>query len=672
MLETNRAMAHEILFKHRHPNATPEFHYEIINKWNDPNIKRLSIMAFRGGAKSTLGEENEAIDACLGAFRNLVILGETSQRANDRLAAIKQEIQYNDTLIELFGELGGKSARTWNEDKIVLANGVCIQAFGRGQSFRGVKHLDWRPDRLWIDDLEDDASVKTPGAFETSLSWLLKVVFPGLDPSARIRMTSTPLAPKCIPFTFRQVPTWVTLQFPVEHIDENGKRHATWPDRYSLAWVDERKTEYARAGDLKAFAQEYMLNPEDPDIRAFSSDMFRVVPHVRTWHAVSVAYDPARSATRASATTGKAVFSWIGDKLIVWDGGGFIWKPSQMLEDIFKTDDEYSPINIGIEDAGLVEFINEPLRLEQQRRQQYLPLSKLKPPKGKLSFVRNLQPLFLAGQIEFAKDLPEAKAQLAGFPTGRIDFPNALAYALLMRPGQSVYNGFSQANIIEHITQLKQFDVFLVVNATTQFTTGVVCQIVRGTIRVLADYVHEGAPSTALGDIVRAAGVETRRAFRVFCPQNHFDQYDTIGLRAASKKVPVEVHKGGRIPEGRAELTDLLEREHGGQRRLLVVPKARWTLNALAGGYCFGIMPRSGLLTPDTVDGPYKVLMEGFESFAALMRLGIADAEDYEIHYATSPGGRRYITSMATNEPHRPSKDEWFREPPLQPDIMGR
>ena len=666
-------MAHEILFKHRHPNDTPECHYEIINKWNDPNILRLLILAFRGSAKSTLGEENETIDACLGAFHNLVILGETSNRANDRLRAIKQEIEHNDTLIELFGELGGKAASTWNEDKIVLANGVCIQAFGRGQSFRGVKHLDWRPDRLWIDDLEDDASVKTPGAFEASLSWLLKVVFPGLDPSARIRMTATPLAPKCIPFVFKKNPKWVTLQFPIEHIDADaGERRATWPDRYSLDWIDATREEYSRAGDLKAFAQEYMLDPEDPEIRAFTADMVRVFPRVRTWHAVSVAYDPARSTTGASATTGKAVFSWIGDKLIVWDGGGFIWKPSQMLEDIFKTDDDYSPVKIGIEDTGLLEFVNEPLRLAQQMRQQYLPLQKLKPPKGKLSFIRNLQPLFLAGQVEFAKDLPDAKAQLINFPTGRIDFPNALAYALLMRPGQPVYNSFSQANIVENIAQLKQFEVFLVVNATTQFTAGVVCQLVHGTLRVFADYVHEGPPATSLGDIVRAAGIETRRTFRVFCPDNHFDQFDTIGLRAAAKKVPVDVHKGGRITDGRAELTDLIERERGGLRRLLIVPKARWTLNAFAGGYSFGIMPRSGLLTPDTVDGHYKVLMEGLESFAALMRLGIEDAEEYEIHYATSPGGRRYITSMATNEPHRPSKDEWWRNEPPKPETLRR
>jgi len=54
----------------------------------------------------------------------------------------------------------------------VLANGACAQAFGRGQSLRGVKHLDIRPDLVFADDVEEDEHVRTPEARQLTLTGL--------------------------------------------------------------------------------------------------------------------------------------------------------------------------------------------------------------------------------------------------------------------------------------------------------------------------------------------------------------------------------------------------------------------------------------------------------------------------------------------------------------------
>ena len=127
---SDRVLAHQSLFAHRHPDLTPPFHDELIGLWHSPTPRVLTL-AFRSGGKSTLAEEALVLIAAQGLVRNILIIGSNSDRANDRLRAIKYEFETNEDLIDLYGNLHGS---VWNEGRIVLANGVCIQAFGRGQA----------------------------------------------------------------------------------------------------------------------------------------------------------------------------------------------------------------------------------------------------------------------------------------------------------------------------------------------------------------------------------------------------------------------------------------------------------------------------------------------------------------------------------------------------------
>jgi hypothetical protein len=60
--------------------------------------------------------------------------------------------------------------------------------------------------------------------------------------------------------------------------------------------------------------------------------------------------------------------------------------------------------------------------------------------RGKIDFIRSLQPFFQAREVTFCKALPELESQFRSFPKGAIDGPNALAYALKMRPGLVIYD----------------------------------------------------------------------------------------------------------------------------------------------------------------------------------------------------------------------------------------
>lgn len=650
----NRKLAHQVLFRHRHPDATPAFHWELIDDWHSA-IPRYLDMAFRGGAKSTLAEEAIVLAGSMQLMRSGLILGSNSDRAIDRLRAIKHEFETNELIFELFGDLVGD---TWNEAKIVLRNGVVLQAFGRGQSLRGVKHLDVRPDFCFADDIEEEEHVRTPDARQETLSWFMSVVLPALDKNARVRVNATPLDKDSLPITLSKQKGWVTKVYPIEHVDAHGDRQATWPSRFPLEWIDLKKEEYLALGLAHEYEREYMCRAEDPAKKVFTNAMLKIEPRIRTWHPTFGFYDPARTVKTTSATTGWAYWSWISNKLIVWDGGGDSWRPDEMINHMFKMDDEFAPVQIGIEETGLNEFLMQPLRQEQVKRGYLIPVEPFNAPRGKLRFIESLQPFFNAGEVSFAKELPGWK-QFLSYPTGRIDFPNALAYALKMRPGQVIYEDFGSANIGEDLLVRSRVPLHLALNADAGMTTGVLVQYVDGGLNVLADWIREGDPGASVGDIVVQAALLAPGAIRLVGGASHFTNFNRVGLLGAVAKIPNELHRGGAESVGRDQLRALLRRTTNGNGALRVDRKARWTLNAFTSGYCRAIN-KLGMVSEEAKTGPYRVLMEGLEAFTALMQGGIADEADSSPNYRYTDDGHRYVSALPSARRSHDSKGDWL------------
>lgn len=644
-------VAHGLFFGERHSVASPKFHASIINDWHSSRPKVLTL-AFRGAAKSTLAEEAITVIAALGQTRNCVILGESEARAAERLRSIKHNFETND-YIE--GALGVRPGDIWTDTRCTLTNGAIIQAYGRYQSLRGVKHLDQRPDLIFMDDLEDKESVSTPEARHKTRQWYTSTVLPAVAVGGRMRMAATPLHPEALAVTLGKTASWTQRLYPIIFKGDSDQWQATWPTMYSVEWALAKKQEMEEVGQGEDFVQEYMCQATDPASQTFTADMFRIAPRARSYHAVYAVYDPARTTNKSSATTGKAVCSWIGSRLIVWESFARKMMPDEIVQDIFATDERYSPVAIGFEENGLNEWALQPIRAEQLRRGYTVPLRPLSAPKGKLDFIRGLQPYFKAGEVEFAADMPDLRAQLLGFPTGLIDAPNALAYMLKMKAGVPIYENFREEIIMADAKPASRAPTYLALNTDGRVTTGVLVQMLRGRLTILADWLHEGDAGTALPDIIQAARLELPAAgttgaqavapssLRPIAPREHFDEYSTLALRAVARRSKLNVQRGGAADIGREELRALLRRFVHDEPAIAVHPRARWTLRALAGGYS------RQLDSPDPTPGAYAVLMAGLESFAALLRGGL-DAVDSQPAYAYTEDGRKYISALAQRQ----------------------
>lgn len=614
----------------------------MIRDWHSP-IPRLLFMAFRGGAKSTISEEAAIVAACLEKFSNGLFLGESETRAVERLRAVKHEFETNPFIADLFGVGPGA---TWTETKIVLSNGVCLQAHGRGQSLRGIKHLDRRPDLLVGDDMEDEEAVATPEARRKTLRWFMAVVLPALDPGYRARVNATPLDAEALAVKLSQDPGWVTRTYPKKFRDENsGEWRSTWPSRFTIEEIDADEEANLRLGMHNEWVRENMCQAVSDRDRTFQAEMFRSEPIVRTWHPAYAFYDPARTVKATSAHTGKAVWSWVNNRLIVWESDGRLWKPDEIIDDIFQTDARYAPVAIGVEEDGLNEFILQPLRHAQVARAQPVPIRAMKAPKGKMDFIKGLQPFFKAGEVIFVGEHAELKKQLLGFPTGRVDVPNALAYALKMRPGAPVYDNFGVDNIDDDLAPTPRETLWLAINATGFTTAAALVQASGGSLSVFADWLREGPPGECVGDIVAAAGLAAGRKFTAIAPPRHFGLYDTVGLKPALAKIPVRASRGGAEAIGREEIRARMARTHKGVRTFRVSTEATWTLRALAGGYAREVN-RQGQLGAFATDNAYRVLMEGLESFASLLRAGVGEERDNEGNFRYTPNGQKYLSAM--------------------------
>ncbi len=632
-LALNPPLIHATLFGHRHPNVTPDFHQQIIKKLHGPSRNYLA-MAFRGAAKSTIVEEAIVVKACLKKFKNCLIIGENYERACDRLRSIKREFETNLLLEGLFGPLMGP---VWHESKIELSTGVVIQCAGQGQAVRGTKHIDVRPDFLFVDDLESKENTATKEARRKLSIWVAGDLFPALDPGAQRRVAATPLDPEAWAVRLCQDPDWEYDIFPIEYVDEQGERRATWPDRFPLGWIDREKQEKTRAGRTVEWIQEYMCEAVDPSTRVFTQDMFRFEPSLRhTWEPVYVAYDPARTAKASSATTGYVCASWVGRRLVIWEAGGKRWKPSEVIEDLFRVESRYSPTVIGVEKDGLEEFLMQPIRQEQLRRSMLLPVRALKAPKGKLDFIQRLQPLFEAGDIVFAGNAEafvETTSQFIGYPSGDIDIPNAFAYLLEMRNGIPVYEDAHEKHIAEELA-IRPGPITLAINSSAFGSAAILFQYTKQVLTILQSWVANEDAGQALPSIIEEARLYASRSITVVAPPVHFEPRGVLGLRAALRGVS-EIRRGGDNLKGREVLRNLLRSETQGCPRLLLGPDATWARRAILGGYAREI----GATEPKP--SLYATLVEGLESAMA----GVAHVSQDTQAYATTPDGRRYATA---------------------------
>jgi len=646
LIRENRFLAHSELFQHRHEYPFADFHRSLVEDFWSPERFYIDL-GFRECGKTTLVEEGIIVAALEGAFRNCLIIGAKEELAAELLVNIKSELDNNEWLQLAWG-YSDCHGDTWTSTKITLRSGCCIQARGVGQTMRGTQHHNMRPDLVVVNDFEDDEDVLSPEGRRKTLRWFLKILLPACDRARRkIRIYDTVRDADSVPMMLIKNQKWPHRFIPICYRDEAGAERSSWPGHPTLTeeWISNERRMYAQLGELDIFEREYMCEAMSQADRTFTADMLKITPVEHTFQGKWVSIDPARSTTRSSAFTGWAVWSWDRHRLIVWECGAKHMMPSEIVDLAFRLNRDHQPVEIGIEENGLNQWLLEPIRA-RVASDGAIPYRSLWIPKGQIDFIKGLQPFFANGQVALTTEMPELREQLLGFPTGRRDAPNALAYALQLRPGRLIYEGFNP-NVHIQPAEPGSGALYLAVNATRGMVAAVLVRLDGGRIACLADWCVDGDPGQASEALVRSASMFAGSGLTAIAGPRHFDQWQNVGLVQAFRELGVQCRPGGAIEAGRGVLRRAMERTVASEPELSVAPDAGWTLRALSGGYARPT--RDGRVADEAEQNRYRVLIEGLESLAGLFQWGLR--EDEERNYAVGKDGRRYLSIMPQQQP---------------------
>ena len=649
-ISNDRALGSHILFGHRHTDESPDFHVRVMDLWRSSD-ELVLIEAFREAGKTTLAEEFLLMEGSYGNFFYTIIFAETYAKACQRIESIAYEAKTNIKLKAIFGNVLAKKPI---ENKIYLKEGNLIEAVGWEQEITGFKYLDRRPDRAYLDDVENLERVRDSATVDMTMTKLYREVLPAMDKQRRkVRVTETPRAVDCLVTRLRNTPDWLCASFPICNGDiDDPKTKALWEARYPMEWIRAERDRFARVGMLRQFMQEYMLSVDDQETKPFREEMIRSVEIAPcAWLPKVAIFDPARTASLSkSDRTGKVVVSRFGSQIIVHESSGNFWKPDAIRKDVFDTVDRHH-CEVAVEKNSLDEFLLQPIRYEMLRRGMTFPLKGLQAPqdRDKQSFIMGLQPFFAAGDVVFVGGRgahPQLVAEMLNFPGGRLDILNALAYSLRMFAGQPVYEDFSNENVTQAPNPRTGETVWCAWNASP---SEVVCVALVRTGRhysVTADWAAGGP----LLDAARSIALDLRAKYprgrlETYVPAELHDSHARIALVPALRELKLIPFRGEHVAAARGSLAELIRTTVRARRTLTVDPSATGTIRALAAGYKFPIA-QGGRTGAEPEPGISRLTAEALESIIAVLQMGVANAQPVGANYGINPQGAKYMTAL--------------------------
>lgn len=226
-----------------------------------------------------------------------VLVGKSEENANTLLGDIQAELQYNQRYIADYGEQ--YSAGSWEIGKFVTRDGMAFFARGRGQSPRGFRYRDKRPDYIVIDDLDDDELCLNEQRVNKMTDWVKEALYGTFGAEGgRFVMVGNLIAKNSVLANISKIEGARVSRVNVW--DKNGK--PAWPEY----WNEKRIAEREKMG-YRSFQKEYMNNPI-VEGEVFREMVWGKCPPLSKFRFLVCYGDPSPSNNRQAANSMKAVF----------------------------------------------------------------------------------------------------------------------------------------------------------------------------------------------------------------------------------------------------------------------------------------------------------------------------------------------------------------------------
>ncbi len=184
--------------------------------------------------------------------RCVLLISNSLDNASRLLMPYRANLEYNRRIIQDYGKQSGDG--TWTSSEFITASGVSFRAVGIGQSPRGTRNEEARPDILIFDDADTDVDCLNPETVARKWRWIEEAAIG----------TRSVSVPTSIIFCGNRIATDSCIQRATEiadHVHEvniRGKNGmSSWPEKNNEEDIDRvlRQKSYA------AQQKEYFNNP---------------------------------------------------------------------------------------------------------------------------------------------------------------------------------------------------------------------------------------------------------------------------------------------------------------------------------------------------------------------------------------------------------------------------
>lgn len=413
----------------------PQCHLDLIEELSKRSDS--AIIFPRNHAKTTWEKIDTLHDIVYGLETVILYVGATLRDAQFHFESIKSELENNELLRAVYGELVPKQSELdhkWTNTHFETRNGVNLVARGSGRG-RGVNIKNSRPTKIILDDIEDDEGVRSTDQRAKLHNWINAVVLPSKDKATGfVKMIGTILHPESELIRFHAMNGGIRRK-----AIEDGQ--SIWPAYWP---IESLEREREKLGTL-IFNQEYLNEPITQAERMVKEDWIRKVPipliegrdengNPKRLVDAYGAIDPAISEKQTADYSAVATALRQGEtgRIIIADVTRGHYSFTEQIRLIMRKHGDWKYQLFGIETVAYQRALKQELDRLGAVDNCYVPTTEMRPDTDKVRRFMSILPFIENGTVAFSETLPrEFYDELMAFPNGdHDDMVDAVVYAV--------------------------------------------------------------------------------------------------------------------------------------------------------------------------------------------------------------------------------------------------
>jgi phage terminase large subunit-like protein len=424
-------------FQHYFKYNLADYQKDFINDFEDITecrIRELGFITVREGAKTTLAQ---LYIIWLIAYKKRSYINVDSfdkENAERILFDIAFELTNNLRFKADFGILFSKE-RSINDIKqtkinnFITENNIRVEAHSTGESVRGRKHGNQRPDFLLLDDFENN-NTKTSKAHTDKIRDHITEAMGGLAENGVIVYLANYLSEYGnVQFLIDRSKKDQNIRVRNIPIIINGK--PAWESKYCLTDEESKITGKKSIESMQrqfgsyVFSYEFMNQPIDDAMSEFKKENTNIATEEEVKQKETTCYitiDSAVSEKESADYTGVTInFISIENKWYV-KTYRMKFNSKQLIDHLFFLHTKYNPNFLGLEETTFTMAIQPFLEDEMRKRQVFFSVTPVKH-KGinKETRIRGLIPRWESNSIFLIGDNQELLDEMRTFPNGKND-----------------------------------------------------------------------------------------------------------------------------------------------------------------------------------------------------------------------------------------------------------